>query len=206
MPKVIKAFELIDILQEIETKNMEWGFFGTLKTNYGLSDKEADDIYILMSNGLGELWDLSKQEMITVLDSKFGRHLADHLSRFGANRDSGAKSVVSAIDSWLESNEPGSAKWQRPAHMALMVGEDNVQGDWSNPVKTKWEPPDDLFKKSATMIAKKLYDDSDSLGQAMSRLTFYMNRSGRNLPGTRKAELEKVKNLLRKKFVKSKGS
>ena len=67
---------------------------------------------------------------------------------------------------------------------------------WSKNVteKAKYHPPEGLFTKSGETIAKTLLDDSDSPGQAMKRLTFYMNRAGENLEN--KAELEKAKDII----------
>jgi hypothetical protein len=58
---------------------------------------------------------------------------------------------------------------------------------WSGKVKTKWSPPNGLFKKSGKEIADFLLGASKDRGQAMSRLNFYINRAGKNLDkGTRK--------------------
>ena len=63
-------------------------------------------------------------------------------------------------------------------------------------VDTKWKPKDGIFlSKSPKAIANYLINNSDSKGQAMKRLTFYMNRAGENL--TNKTVLNKVKALLR---------
>ena len=72
---------------------------------------------------------------------------------------------------------------------------------WSGKVKSKWEAPEGLFEKSASAIASTLAKASKNLKQAMSRLNFFINRAGKNLSKKRKAELEKVKGLLRKKFA-----
>jgi hypothetical protein len=68
---------------------------------------------------------------------------------------------------------------------------------WSGKVKTKWEPPEDLFTSSATKIAQTLKRNSDDLKQAMSRLTFYINRAGTNLSKEDKARLELAKDKLK---------
>ncbi len=73
---------------------------------------------------------------------------------------------------------------------------------WSAKVKTKYSPPKGLFTKSAEIIASQLTKDSNSLQQAMSRLNFYINRAGSNITGTTRNELEKAKDILRKKFKK----
>ena len=63
-------------------------------------------------------------------------------------------------------------------------------------------------KKSATEIAKSLKRSAESSDRrksspfrsAMSMLTFYMNRAGRNLPSERKHTLEGAKGKLRELF------
>ena len=63
-------------------------------------------------------------------------------------------------------------------------------------VEGKWDPPEGLFAKSNPReIAQVLLDASDSEGQAMKRLVFYMNRAGEDCPN--KTVLNKVKDILR---------
>lgn len=77
----------------------------------------------------------------------------------------------------------------------------NEKGEkWSGKVKTSWTSSPGLFTKSAGVISKELISQSSDLKTAMSRLNFYRNRSGKNLSDERKAELEKVKDLLQKGF------
>ena len=73
---------------------------------------------------------------------------------------------------------------------------------WSGSVVTKWHPPEGFFTKSASEIASGLKSSSDSLGQAMSRLDFYINRAGDNLSGKQKVELEKAKTILHSLYPK----
>jgi hypothetical protein len=72
---------------------------------------------------------------------------------------------------------------------------------WVKTVKTRWEPPADLFTKGAAAIAKGLAV-APTLKTAMSRLLFYINRAGKNLPAERQAELEKAKDKLRALYKK----
>lgn len=63
-------------------------------------------------------------------------------------------------------------------------------------IEGKWDPPDWLFtKNNPREIAQILLDASDSEGQAMKRLVFYMNRAGEDCPN--KIVLNKVKDILR---------
>lgn len=65
-------------------------------------------------------------------------------------------------------------------------------------VETKWHPEEGLFlKKDPKYIADYLIKNSKDLKQAMSRLVFYMNRSGENLEN--KTVLNKAKELIHNK-------
>jgi hypothetical protein len=79
---------------------------------------------------------------------------------------------------------------------------------WSAKVKTdSTKPGPGLFKKSAKEIAEGLEKKSVSPkgpGQAMQMLSFYENRSGKNLSAERKHTLENAKEILREK--EGKGS
>lgn len=68
-------------------------------------------------------------------------------------------------------------------------------------------PPEGLFKKSAPEIArslgsKKVSPKGPSSGMRM--LTFFINRAGKNLPSSRRAELERAKRLLSEKIKREK--
>lgn len=69
---------------------------------------------------------------------------------------------------------------------------------------------ENVFKKSPEQIAKSLKKSAENSERrksspyrsAMSMLTFYINRSGKNLSEQEKDNLEKAKNELRKLFGK----
>jgi Protein of unknown function (DUF3175) len=71
---------------------------------------------------------------------------------------------------------------------------------WSSQVKTvSTFPPPGLFNKDAETIARTLASKKVSPkgpGSGMRMLTFYMNRAGKNLAKSRKAELQRAKELL----------
>lgn len=69
---------------------------------------------------------------------------------------------------------------------------------WSQKVteKEKWHAPEGLFKESPEKIAKTLKKESKDKKQAMSRLTFYRNRAGKNLSKADKERLDKAKEKL----------
>lgn len=81
-----------------------------------------------------------------------------------------------------------------------MLGLDEAQ--WSAAVKTKWHPPEGLFTKGKTEIARVLSQQSSSLKQAMSRLNFYINRAGKNLPAKQLKVLNMTKEVLRQMYAK----
>jgi len=66
----------------------------------------------------------------------------------------------------------------------------------------------DVFKKSPTAIARSLKRSaehshrrkSSPYRSAMSMLTFYINRAGKNLSATRRRKLETAKDRLREAF------
>ena len=63
-------------------------------------------------------------------------------------------------------------------------------------VKSKWHPKDGLFtEKDPKKIVDYLLKNSKDRGQAMKRLTFYMNRAGDKL--SNKTVLNKAKNMLK---------
>ncbi len=74
---------------------------------------------------------------------------------------------------------------------------------WSAKVNTESTfPPEGLFNKDAKTIARSLASKKVSPkgpGSGMRMLTFFMNRAGKNLSATRKAELTKAKELLSEK-------
>lgn len=60
-------------------------------------------------------------------------------------------------------------------------------------------PPEGLFKKSAAEIARSLASKKVSPkgpSSGMRMLNFFINRAGKNLPSSRRAELELAKKLL----------
>jgi tRNA(Arg) A34 adenosine deaminase TadA len=81
---------------------------------------------------------------------------------------------------------------------------------WSAKVTTDSTHPDDgLFNKSAAIIARALASKKVSPkgpASGMRMLNFYINRAGKNLPQSRKDELEKAKRLLSAKIAKEKSS
>ena len=69
-------------------------------------------------------------------------------------------------------------------------------------------PPKDIFTKDAKNIARVMSSKEVSpkgIGSAIRMVQFYINRAGKNLPKSRKGELEKAKEILEEKLKKAKN-
>jgi hypothetical protein len=81
---------------------------------------------------------------------------------------------------------------------------------WSHKVKTvSTFPPKDLFTKDAETIARSMASKKVSpkgIGSGIRMVQLFINRAGKNLPATRKKELEKAKHILQEKSRKQKES
>lgn len=70
-------------------------------------------------------------------------------------------------------------------------------------------PPEKLFTQKAATIARSLASKKVSPkgpGSGMRMLTYFINRAGRGLSATHRAELEKAKSLLSKRIERDKAS
>lgn len=80
---------------------------------------------------------------------------------------------------------------------------------WVREVKTvSTYPPRGLFNRDAATIARSLASRRVSpkgVGSGLRMLLFYINRGGRGLSTTRRAELQKAKRLLQEKLAREKG-
>ena len=81
---------------------------------------------------------------------------------------------------------------------------------WVAKVKTdSTHPPKGLFNKGAETIAKSLASRKVSPKGPQSglrMLTYFINRAGRNLTPSRRAELERAKSLLSKRLHEKRAS
>jgi len=77
---------------------------------------------------------------------------------------------------------------------------------WIAKVKTdSTHPPEGLFKKDASTIARTLASKTVSPkgpSSGLRMLTYFINRAGKKLSASRQAELEKAKALLSKRIHK----
>jgi len=75
---------------------------------------------------------------------------------------------------------------------------------WVKNVKTvSTYPPKGIFTKDAETIAKVMgskWVSPKGIGSAIRMIQFFINRAGKNLPASRKRELEKAKEILRKRL------
>ena len=70
-------------------------------------------------------------------------------------------------------------------------------------------PPRGLFTKKASTIARSLASKRVSPkgpGSGMRMLTYFINRGGRGLSASRRAELQRAKRLLSQRIVKQRAS
>ena len=99
-------------------------------------------------------------------------------------------------------DNPPESSMRYVSDMQLMDN-DIIYEEQLSDVESEWTPKEGLFTmKSASYIANYLIQNSDSIGQAIQRLTFYMNRSGKNLKN--KTILNKAKKILQDKNEKEK--
>jgi Protein of unknown function (DUF3175) len=106
---------------------------------------------------------------------------------------------------------PDKTPWARiPTGRIIPDMRNNKKKRWVARVKTdSTHPPAGLFKKSASTIARTLASKKVSpkgLGSGMRMLTYFINRGGRGLSATRRAELKKAKILLSKRVAASRKS
>lgn len=83
----------------------------------------------------------------------------------------------------------------------LMLFEEYLtEKKWVGKVETKFHTKPGIFTQSSEEIAKYLKKNSKDLKQAMSRLVFYINRSGKHMKDDDRSRLEVAKEELRKLY------
>jgi len=95
--------------QPLPTNNVEWGFWGTCKT----VEYDAAMAWDTASHFFAKTFNLTPEETRTLLDARFGRHLADDLSFID-----GGPTTAEAITSHLEKRN-ADAGWRRYFEKAL---------------------------------------------------------------------------------------
>lgn len=95
-----------------------------------------------------------------------------------------------------------------PSKNSASVKRKSAKRRWVAQVKTdSTHPPQGLFTKSAETIARTLASKRVSPkgpGSGMRMLTYFINRGGRGLSASRRAELKKAKTLLSKRIARQK--
>jgi Protein of unknown function (DUF3175) len=80
---------------------------------------------------------------------------------------------------------------------------------WVRNVKTvSTHPPKAIFTKDAETIAKAMASKKVSpkgIGSGIRMIQFFINRAGKDLPASRRRELEKAKRILQAKAKKEKS-
>jgi hypothetical protein len=77
---------------------------------------------------------------------------------------------------------------------------------WSRKVKTHWHPPAGFFERPASAVARGLLRASKTPGQAVKRLTFYINRAGKNLSTADRARLHRAVRMIEAKLRNARGA
>lgn len=115
---------------------------------------------------------------------------------------SGQRAVESALGSF------GMQKAKRARKNAKNTRPTEKKRRWVANVKTdSTHPPAGLFTKSATAIAQSLASPRVSPkgpASGMRMLNYFINRAGKGLSRTRRAEMERAKALLSKRIKNSK--
>jgi tRNA(adenine34) deaminase len=87
-----------------------------------------------------------------------------------------------------------------------MPAEKKSKKRWVRNVKTASTfPPEGIFSKDARTIARTMASRKVSpkgIGSGSRMIQYFINRGGKNLPPSRKAELEKAKEILQEKARK----
>jgi hypothetical protein len=98
---------------------------------------------------------------------------------------------------------PGSSR-KKPSARSRKSGR-----RWSASVTTdSTHPPQGLFTKNAATIARSLASKKVSPkgpSSGMRMLTFFINRAGKNMPASRRVELNKAKKLLSARIKREKA-
>jgi hypothetical protein len=82
--------------EAIQTDNKTFGFYGTVKSNFSLSDSDAAKAFDETGKMLGRMLALDDDQAVKALDSTYGRHFADMLSN-KADDSEGLAAVKGAL-------------------------------------------------------------------------------------------------------------
>jgi hypothetical protein len=91
----------------VKTTNTQWGFFGTLKSNYGLSVKTTEELFDLAARKIAASASVTHDMAREFLDATYGRHMADEMSFHGAKNKASKSVLTKALQACV------SAPWVR---------------------------------------------------------------------------------------------
>lgn len=145
---------------DLKSKNIDWGFSGTMSTNYGLSRKMIADLFNKVVVEVAKVFKTEKSIARDFLDSRAGRHLADALSFFIDKDEKGEwpdeeKAYIFAIEEWVKKTAP---KWKKT---------------WDAFIKD-YSPED--FDATSAAIASTSYDIGASPRNAEELADIVLNR------------------------------
>lgn len=89
----------------IETQNEQFGFFGTSKSNYGLSDKATAELFDFTAKRIAVKGNVSHGLAREYLDATYGRHMSDALSFHGAKSRAPLSAVKKSVTKYLNERD-----------------------------------------------------------------------------------------------------
>lgn len=103
-----KVNTLLNLFEAIEpSQNKEWGFWGTVKSNFDMNDSMAKTIWDYMGDKLTHILQAKSPEVREFLDATYGRHLADELT-FHCDKKGDVNALKKGIDDWSKQSK---SKW-----------------------------------------------------------------------------------------------
>lgn len=78
-----------------KSSNKEWGFYGTIRSNLGVGDSEADNLWDKVGSMMIDRYGLTPDQAKLFLDTSSGRHLADSMTGSG-------RKLKDSLPEWLD--------------------------------------------------------------------------------------------------------
>jgi len=88
-----------------KSQNLEWGFFGTIKTNLEISAPSVEKLWGQMVEKIRQLYpSMTDAQIVEFLDSRVGRHLADSIHEKSISAIAGRIDRLTRIefDRWFD--------------------------------------------------------------------------------------------------------
>lgn len=96
----------------VQTTNTQWGYFGTMKANYDLSDKMTAELFDITAKAIAKKANAKIESAVLYLDSSNGRHMADALSFYGAKSGTTKAGLLKSLDKYI-SDSKGDIRFTR---------------------------------------------------------------------------------------------